>query len=111
VEKEALALLCMWEDFIDWLQKLKDSEEVSEQLPENGTASENNAPDAEPNAGAFITTRNVLEPIQTTISNGNRSRDVNGDTPTRARSVPTMQKKKSSIFRFLRRNTKPVKTM
>lgn len=121
-DKEPLALLCSWEDFMKWLEGLKEEEKASirTETAKNGRAIESTgtdettrpSPEATKSEPAILLpTAPKLESIQTNVPSGVRTRDVNGGTPVRAGSAPAIPRKKPSIFRFLKRAPKPVKTM
>jgi len=137
-EKEALAQLCQWDEFIDWLKALKEEEvahnsaETERAFPTKKNGKESNAsvspvpvspllPTSTPDdfadtRAAVVEQRKDLE-LQIDVPNGDHKEADTGETPKSAtfpqsNVMPKMLPKRKSIWGFLRRKSlRPMKTM
>ena len=124
-DRDPLAELCQWEDFIKWLEKTKSDETMSQ---DSEATEHRTAPNGSNGISApFLETKSTSEPAIATQSilgsNKTESSQANGshvntidpsseDSPrglTFPKSAKVLTKKRSSIFGFLKRSVKPVK--
>jgi len=126
-DRDALAELCRWEDFIKWLEEIKAEEMVSQvsENQENRTAVIQEAGTQVPflekksKSEPAVTTQKSVNPTYDHVpqTNGAQARaiDSNNETSPRGLTFPqpsgALMKKRSSIFGFLKRSVKPVKTL